>query len=1742
MNPIGNPQTGNFILAGTSPDGLILKSIDNGLTWANEGTASKGNPSCFCKLTNGDILYGTDQGYIVNNTKGTSVKVSDNGITALASNGFLIFCGDNSGNCYLSSDNSLSYSLYLNISSTTPGINAILFDGENPLLFTYSGIYNYLGTKILSGTFWSALDAGDGYFYTGAAWGYVWRNTNANDYSSWTNLGIASFRESIESMIKANNGRIIINSGIAIYYSDNGFATTIKTKSYFSSKLIYINNDIVLTGGNNIYYGILRRSTDNGENWSDLGQQYSQTGINCFISIGETSPMAPTGPFTQTFCAINNPTISNLTATGTSIKWHNSPTGGTALGPSVVLTDGTTYYASQTVGGIESSSRLAVSVIVTPSPNQPSEFTTSSAIVSQGQTGVVYTVPNDSTITYAWSYNGTGTTITGSSNSVSVDFSNDATNGTLSVTASNSCSTSAARTIDIAVNPPLPTPLETDSLALVALYNATNGPGWIHKDNWLTGPLYTWYGVIVNNGRVTVLVLERNQLNGQFPEQFGNLTALQELYLNNNQLSGQIPELFGNLTALQVLYLDDNQLSGQIPEQLGNLTALIDLALYNNQLSGQVPEQLGNLTALQDLDLSGNQLSGALPSTIGNLIHLYYLEIGNNQFSGAIPATIGNLSNLQYLFLYNNQFSGDLTPIGNLSKLFRLDVSNNQFTSLPQLPLPLQAAQIQNNLLTFDDIVPNISHIQYYSPQGKVGSTETIHVTNGNTFTIDLGIDALLTTNIYNWYKNGKIYRTTTVNKLVINNVTSSDAGVYTCAITNSLVPDLTLTSNPQTLIVEGIQITTQPVNVTQCAGTKATFSVIAKGTGLKYQWRKDGTNITGAKSTSYTINNISFTNAGSYDVVITDASSHSATSDAAVLTVNPLPAASISPVAPKVCAGSGQAMTAMVTSGTMPYTHLWTGAGVIFLDNIYVPNPVFTSNIPGTHSLTYTVTDINGCMGTSNAKVTVNAVPTINLGTNPAICSGVTRASLLYNETTGNPNQFSIVYDAASISAGFKNVTNGSLPNGAITLIIPATATPAIYSGTLVIKNNSANCPSTPYYFSITINPKPKANISPKPASVCAGNNLSLNGNPSGGTQPYMHVWTVSGAGNLDNTSIVNPELINTVAGKFLLNYTVTDINGCAANSSITATVNPVPALFLGTNPSVCIGLSNTSLSYSGATGNPNQYSIVYDETAIIAGFKNVTNGSLPKGAISILIPKTATSATYYGTLTIRNNAASCSSVPYNFSFTINPKPNTNITPNPAIACQGIALSMNGNPSGGSLPYTQVWTGTGAGFLNNHNIVNPELTTNAVGNFPLTFTVTDINGCTGTSNITVTVNALPNINLGAPPAICMGATKATLSYSGAIGKPNQYNIEFDANALTAGFKNVTNVSLPAAAISITVPATAMPRVYSATLTVRNSTSGCPSRSYPFIIIINPKPNVNITPRPASICAGATLILNGNPVGGITPYTSMWTGAGSIFLDNVTSPTPNFTYDKAGIYPLTYTATDKNGCTASANSAVTVHAEPSVSLGSNPVINTGITRATLPYSGAIGSPNQYSIVFDQNAIAKGFKNITNAVLPAGTFSIIVPLPAIPATYNGVLTVRNSTYGCYSIPYNFSITIINPLFVHTEPIVNDNQYEYDSTKLLSTKVNVDENLLLNELNIFPNPTNGTITLIYSGANDQHVNILIFGTLGNILMQFPLKVNDGGLVSQDIDLSKLKKGIYCLVLIDRDKRFMKNVVIN
>ena len=227
------------------------------------------------------------------------------------------------------------------------------------------------------------------------------------------------------------------------------------------------------------------------------------------------------------------------------------------------------------------------------------------------------------------------------------------------------------------------TTLPADRAALVALYNATDGPNWENDTNWLSDrPLGEWHGVTTDaEGRVTGLRLGDNQLSGEIPAWLGNLANLERLYLFDNQLSGEIPSELGNLSRLEGLSLHHNQLSGEIPSELGNLANLEGLSLRDNQLSGEIPAWLGNLANLEWLSLNGNQLSGEIPSELGNLSRLEKLSLSYNQLTGEIPSELGNLSRLESLRLNDNQLSGEIpSELGNLANLERLRLGDNQLS------------------------------------------------------------------------------------------------------------------------------------------------------------------------------------------------------------------------------------------------------------------------------------------------------------------------------------------------------------------------------------------------------------------------------------------------------------------------------------------------------------------------------------------------------------------------------------------------------------------------------------------------------------------------------------------------------------------------------------------------------------------------------------------------------------------------------------------------------------------------------------------------------------------------------------------------------------------------------------------------------------------------------------------------------------------------------------------------------
>jgi hypothetical protein len=127
------------------------------------------------------------------------------------------------------------------------------------------------------------------------------------------------------------------------------------------------------------------------------------------------------------------------------------------------------------------------------------------------------------------------------------------------------------------------------------------------------------------------------------------------------------------------------------------------------------------------------------------------------------------------------------------------------------------------------------------------------------------------------------------------------------------------------------------------------------------------------------------------------------------------------------------------------------------------------------------------------------------------------------------------------------------------------------------------------------------------------------------------------------------------------------------------------------------------------------------------------------------------------------------------------------------------------------------------------------------------------------------------------------------------------------------------------------------------------------------------------------------------------------------------------------------------GCANSGSGTVTVHALPTITLGAGSILtNYGSTNANLPYTATSGSPDGYSITYGSNAQAAGFTNVALTSLPASPIRLAVPIAAGTNTYNGTLTLNNSSTGCSSTNYAFAVTV-NPL-----PLVLTGARAYDGT--------------------------------------------------------------------------------------------------
>jgi hypothetical protein len=257
--------------------------------------------------------------------------------------------------------------------------------------------------------------------------------------------------------------------------------------------------------------------------------------------------------------------------------------------------------------------------------------------------------------------------------------------------------------------------------------------------------------------------------------------------------------------------------------------------------------------------------------------------------------------------------------------------------------------------------------------------------------TVQAGQSATFTAVISNgpcasfWYVNGTGYygaagssiSYTIPNTTLAMNGWTVAVNLYACGSVGTNLGNsqtATLTVNPT---AGAPTITAQPTSQTVTAGQTATFAVLASGPApLSYQWLKNGANISGATSASYTTPATTTSDSGATLKAVISNSAGNTTSNAATLTVNGAPTGpSITTQPASQTVASGQTVTFTVAAtGTAPLTYQWfeNGTAISGATSSTYTTPATTTSYNGD---VFQVTVSNSVSSVTSDSVTLTIV-----------------------------------------------------------------------------------------------------------------------------------------------------------------------------------------------------------------------------------------------------------------------------------------------------------------------------------------------------------------------------------------------------------------------------------------------------------------------------------------------------------------------------------------------------------------------------------------------------------------------------------------------------------------------------------------------------------------------------------------------------------------------------------------------
>ena len=592
------------------------------------------------------------------------------------------------------------------------------------------------------------------------------------------------------------------------------------------------------------------------------------------------------------------------------------------------------------------------------------------------------------------------------------------------------------------------------------------------------------------------------------------------------------------------------------------------------------------------------------------------------------------------------------------------------------------------------------------------------------------------------------------------------------------------------------------------------------------------------------------------------------------------------------------------VLTGATPEGGVYSGEGVV--DGIFYPGAGGAMGI-GSFLITYTYTDADECTNFCTFSITVNDLPEV-------FCPEEVKMVCVDDEPLdleGVANPIGGVYSGTGVTDGIFNPSGANIGANVITYTYTDLQTGCV---------NSCE-------FTIIVNDLPQVTC-PQDITVCADDNpFELTG-----AMPEGGVYSGPGVGD---DGIFNPSEAN--IGANVITYTYIDLQtGCVNSCEFTVIVNDLPQVTCPQGITVCVNDEPFELTgaepdggiYSGegiieGFFNPGivgagEYTITYTYTDLQTGCENYCefyivvfylpevncpedmyicidkeefelSGGYPEGGIysgegvseGMFNPGGVGVGEYLITYTYINPDTGCENS-CEFNITVNDLPEVSC-PEDFEVTENEPVELTGaTPEGGIYSGTSVTGG----------IFNPDGLAN--GNYTITYTYTDDNGCSGSCKFVITVNVEGHPDIICPEDIVVCANDELFELTGAMPEGGTYS----------GMGVSENIFNPEAA-----------GVGEHTIVYTYGEYDCE-----FIITVNPTPQMEC-PEDIFVCIDDDefALTGGLPEGG--------TYIGPEIVEGIFYPS----HVGAGEHPITYTYTDPDtGCENFCTFTITVYDLPEV--------------------------------------------------------------------------------------------------------------------------------------------------------------------------------------------------------------------